>query len=271
MPLSVTVTYPMPGATLSLSFQVCGTYLRNEILITEAAKSPDRNAQVIASPLIEVTVTKGNVTFGPFPAVFCPDGRGWMAMVQGVGPDSGYTLTATIRQGTNVVSHAIEWIDVAYMPMLMYSVACCTGGPPGPPVPPLEDEFTGELAGEDEDDDEDEEEAGEGGGHPVMLLPLTAGPTPVTFTGKYADPSADDMFGVVRKIVETLTATPIAGGGTHYHVTYRQGGALPGKYGVLATTTDWELADIEVEPKTYVMFHLKRWGHVVAQTSSGLF
>ena len=262
MPLSITITYPMPGATLSPDFNVCGTYTVNEIIIEEAAKSYDRNAQLLAYPLIEVTVTKGNVTFGPFPAMFCPDGRTWEASVRGVGPDSGYTLTATIRQGANVVSHSIEWIDVSFMPMLMFSLICC--GPPGPPGPPmpLEDEETETESGEGD---------GEGGGHRVTLLPLTAGPTPKSFTGTYSHPSPTGMFGVVRKIVETLTATPLPSGGTHYHVTYRQGGALPGKYGVLTTSTDWELVDIEVEPKTYVMFHLKDWGGPVAQTSSGLF
>lgn len=265
MPLSVTVTYPMPGAVLTPSFHVCGTYIVNEILITEVEKSLDRNAQLLVTPIILVTVTKGNVSFGPFPATFCPGSGRWEAQIPGVAPDSGYTLTATIQQGINVVSHAIEWIDVSLFPMMMFSVICCTPGPPPPPPLPTGE---GELA--EEPEDEDEEFDGYDGNR-VELLSLTAGRTPVTLSGTFADPSADDMFGVVRRVVETLTTTPLPGGGTHYHVTYRQGGALPGKYGSLETSTDWLLEDIDVEPKTYVMFHLKRFGSVVAQTSSALF
>ena len=259
MPFSVTITYPMPGATLTPLFNVCGTAIVTEIL-KEFADAPDRNAQLLTTPLITVTVTKGNVVVATAIASFCPSGGGWQAIISGVGPDTGYTVTATMSLGANVVSHAIEWVDVSFFPLMMFSVICCPLLPPAPPQ--AGDEYTEES--------EDEGES-EGAGNRVTLLPASAGRTPVTLSGTYADPSADDMFGVVRKVVETLTATPLPGGGTHYHVTYRQGGALPGKYGSLETATDWELADIEVEPKTFIMFHLKRWGHVIAQTSSGLF
>ena len=229
MPLSVTITYPMPQAMLTPSFQVCGT-----AIVTER-KDPDkevkdRNYHLLTTPSIEVTVTKGPLTFGPFIATPCPGGGGWEASVHGIPPDTGYTVTATIRQGATMVSHSIEWVDVEIAPLLPFSVICCSGG-------------------------------GGDGGNRVKLLPLGTLKTPVSFKGVHMAPGADEIFGVPWTIDETVTVASSPGGGTHYAIIYHQGYPIPGSYGsVNPATNEWEIIDIEVDAHTFVVFYLKREG-----------
>ncbi len=240
MPLSVTVTYPMPQAVLPQTFNVCGTYIVNEI-DKDLRKHPDRNVRAFTNPVINVTVTKGNVSFGPFTAYFCDDGSSWEAAVSGIGADTGYTVTATITQGGNMVSHAVEWVDVEMFPPLPIVVICCGMNPPAPPA------------------------------HRVTLLPAGTVRKPVLLGGTHTYPGADDIFGVPWELHVVTTTTPISGGGTHTHHRYRQGHPLPGKYGTLKAGGVWDVNGVEVNDGTFIVVYLKSRGRIVAHNSSPLY
>jgi len=240
MPLSVTITYPMPQAILKAAgFNVCGTYAINEIL-KEVAASSDRNLQLTTNSTITVTLSNGTDTAGPVTATPCDADDGtWEAAFEDVPVGNTYTVTATITQGQNTTSHAIEWVHAQANLRMFLPVQCC----------------------------QDKNAV-----NPITVLALNTVNKKVPLEGGYTPAGADEIFCAIWKIDATTTTTTV-GGGTHHRVAYRQGPVhKPGKYGDLDKPgKKWKFKDIEVDSGTYVTVHLKQGGTVVASAASALY
>ena len=242
MALSVTITHPMPQAIVLPSFSVCGTYAINEI-DKALLKSPDRNVIKTVNATIQVYVTKDGTSYGPFTASFCTEGGTWEASVSGVSPEGGYTVTATITQGENQLSHSIEWVEVASSLRVRIPVTCCA----------REGETEEEVLNK------------------ITLFPLGTARKKVKLVGDHTTTNPNKVFAVVRLIDETKTVEQLPSGGKHYKIVWRQGDALPGKYGDLKAGKKWEVTDIEVDAETYVMIHIKNGGLDLGYNASPLF
>ena len=113
MSLSITIVTPMPGAVLTPNFTASGSF---STFLMERGKDRvlDWNLRMRLAYTISVNVTKGSQTWGPFAGV--PNGTNWQASVSGIPAGTGYTVTATISDGTDMASHAIETVDVQDAP-----------------------------------------------------------------------------------------------------------------------------------------------------------
>jgi hypothetical protein len=238
MPPSVTILSPMPQSYLPNNFMVCGTAIFQTVLV-ESKKGPtDRNEELTNTPGIQVTVTKGGTTYGPFDATFCVDDPSrWEASVEDVPADDLYTLTATLTQGSNTVSHSIEWVHVQNGPVVAIAYICCGANPPPQPV------------------------------NPFRVLALGTLKSKEKLVGKFKG-TIDDVFGSAWSLNVTKTVT-----GGNVHVVYQLGSPVhPGKYGTFhAGNKTFELVDVEVDANTVVVVCVKRNGKVIGQTTSALY
>jgi hypothetical protein len=218
----------MPGAVVSPTFPVAGTYVNT----VRKDETEDRNYLRRTEAVLSVKVTKGASTYGPFGVT--TSGNQWSATAT-VPPGTGYTVTASITDGTDIASHSIETIDVEEAPLIIIENI---------DPPPLKAADT----------------------------PLEK--KAHKLEGKHLPADADGIFAFPYTLLLLPSVSGLPEGGKHYHVSYRFGSPVSGEGRLGDVDKDkkkWKLKELKVEPHQFVMVFLERKGQVIATNSSRLF
>jgi hypothetical protein len=239
MPLSITITHPMPGAVVGADFKVCGTFQDTcTTALPTKDQGIDRNFELYLARTIKVTVSNGTNSYTRNATIHGTNC--WEAIFTNVAIGNDYVVTAKITNNCDEeFEHSIETIDVVALPIIIIPVVCCLTIPtPPPPPPPPPDQ------------------------HQVLPLGTTA---KVTIKGTISKPGTEVLV-IPQRLVSTVTR-PRAGV-THLRSragSFRAGKAVPPK-----SRTEWE-ATHDIPAEHFFRVFLKDGNDIVAATSSALY
>jgi hypothetical protein len=228
----------MPGAVLTPTFQVSGTYVN-----FFDSHVRDRNLLLLSALTLTVTATKGGVSYPFTVAIDSPQPLCWTATpVNPIPVDTGYTITASVTDGTDVATSSIETVDVANLPVITVIQDFPSLERPHGAVRPL-------------------------------LLPLGT-KKHIDFDGAFTADGVDGMFGVPYTLIVTSTTTALPTGGRRRDVTYQFGSPVVSE--AVSGNLDnphkqWHLKKINVEAGQFVMVFLSQDGAPIAMNASHLF
>ncbi|MBM3979196.1 MAG: hypothetical protein FJ304_02710 [Planctomycetes bacterium] len=239
MALSIEIITPTPGAQLPMTFEVCGKYSNTEI----TRDPPDRNA--IVGTTITVTLARNGVVLATVAGIVCGPQK-WHANFNNVGALTDYVLTATISDGVDQASHAVETVDVLANAVVILPVVCCAVGQPPPG----------------------------GGALAAALAPASLGfgaSAIVNLAGTHNHPAPAGIIAVVQRIGRVSQVTQLPGSGTHRHVRTFPGAYVRYALGNLVGPNNWDVA-VQVDYETYVFVYLEdNNGEYPARATSAVY